>query len=52
LPLYNDVSDVITAHGFQPDTTPVDTLMAADFSMHLDVADHMADDDTPITEHQ
>lgn len=29
----------ISAHGYDPDTTPVDTLMAGPLSMHLDYAE-------------
>lgn len=36
--------DTLTRHGYNPDTTPLDSLMAGPVGMHLDYADAMEDD--------
>jgi len=41
------VDEVIAAHGYDPRSTPVDTLMGGPVSMHLAVADAMANDEDP-----
>lgn len=38
---------VIASHGYDPRSTPIDTLMAAPVHMHLEVAEAMADEQDP-----
>lgn len=34
----HDLSNIIQRHGYDPRSTPIDTLMAAPFAMHAEVA--------------
>lgn len=42
--MHRNAAEALQAHGYCPDTTPVDTLMAAPVAVHLAVAEAMEDD--------
>lgn len=39
------LDDIIAGHGYDPRSTPIDTLMAGPVQMHLDVAEAMTAED-------